>query len=72
VRPRPSTLTERTRTGVCSDNAAAESFFAALKNECYHREPFPTPARARFAVADHIEVFYNRQRLHYTLGYRSS
>jgi len=59
------------RTGVCWDNAAAESFFAALKNEMYHRETFATRARARFAVADYIEVFYNRQRLHSTLGYRT-
>ena len=57
------------RTGVCWDNAAAESFFAALKNEMYHRETFTTRARARFAVADYIEVFYNRQRLHSALGY---
>jgi putative transposase len=59
------------RTGVCWDNAAAESFFSALKNEMYHRQAFPTKARARFAVADYIEVFYNRQRLHSTLGYRT-
>jgi transposase InsO family protein len=59
------------RTGVCWDNAAAESFFAALKNEMYHRQAFPTRVRARFAVADYIEVFYNRQRLHSTLGYRT-
>jgi transposase InsO family protein len=37
----------------------------------YHRQVFPTRARARFAVADYIEVFYNRQRLHSTLGYRT-
>ena len=59
------------RTGVCWDNAAAESFFAALKNEMYHRQSFPTRARARFAVAEYIEVFYNRCRLHSTLGYRT-
>jgi putative transposase len=59
------------RTGVCWDNAAAESFFAALKNEMYYRESFPTRARARFAIADYIEVFYNRRRLHSTLGYRT-
>jgi putative transposase len=61
----------RGNTGVCWDNAAAESFFGALKNEMYYRETFPTRARARFAVADYIEVFYNRQRLHSTLGYRT-
>jgi len=59
------------RTGVCWDNAAAESFFASLKNEMYYRYTFSTRARARFAVADYIEVFYNRRRLHSTLGYRT-
>lgn len=59
------------RTGVCWDNAAAESFFGALKNEMYYRQPFPDRARARFAVADYIEVFYNRRRLHSALGYRT-
>jgi hypothetical protein len=59
------------RTGVCWDNAAAESFFASLKNDMYYRYIFPTRARARFAVADYIEVFYNRRRLHSTLGYRT-
>jgi putative transposase len=56
---------------VCWDNAAAESFLAALKNECYHHQHHPTPSRARFAVAEYIEVFYNRQRLHSALGYRT-
>jgi len=37
----------------------------------YHRQRFETHARARFAVAEYIEVFYNRQRLHSTLGYRT-
>jgi putative transposase len=59
------------RTGVCWDNAAAESFFATLKNEMYHRQRFHTRARARFAVAEYIEVFYNRQRLHSALNYRT-
>ena len=59
------------RTGVCWDNAAAESFFASLNNEMYYRQTFPARARARFAVAEYIEVFYNRVRLHSTLGYRT-
>jgi transposase InsO family protein len=59
------------RTGVCWDNAAAESFFAALKNEMYYRQAWPTRARARFAIAEYIEVFYNRRRLHSTLGYHT-
>ena len=61
----------RGRIGVCWDNAAAESFFATLKNEMYYRHTFATRARARFAVAEYIEVFYNRRRLHSTLGYRT-
>jgi transposase InsO family protein len=59
------------RTGVCWDNAAAESFFATLKNEMYHRYRFANRARARFAVAEYIEVFYNRTRLHSSLGYKT-
>ena len=37
----------------------------------YHHQHYPTRARARFAVAEYIEVFYNRIRLHSTLGYRT-
>jgi transposase InsO family protein len=59
------------RTGVCWDNAVAESFFSMLKNEMYHRQKFATRGRARFAVMEYIEVFYNRGRLHSTLGYRT-
>lgn len=59
------------RTGVCWDNAMAESFFAALKNELVYRTAFPTQEHARRAVAEYIEVFYNRQRIHSTLGYRT-
>lgn len=59
------------RTGSCHDNAVAESWFSMLKNEMYHRQKFTTRARARFAVTDYIEVFYNRRRLHSTIGYRT-
>jgi transposase InsO family protein len=59
------------RTGVCWDNALAESFFGALKNELVHRHVFPTRKRARRAIAEYIEVFYNRVRIHSTLGYKT-
>ena len=49
----------------------AQSFLATLKSEMYYRQRFSNRARARFAVAEYIEVFYNRQRLHSTLGYRT-
>ena len=59
------------RTGVCWDNAMAESFFAALKNELVYRTMFATRDQARLAIAEYIEVFYNRQRLHSGLGYKT-
>ena len=59
------------RVGQCWDNAMAESFFAALKNELVYRTVFPTIGKARQAVAEYIEVFYNRTRIHSGLGYRT-
>jgi len=54
----------------CWDNAVAESFFATLKTELAYRQSWPTRAAARGAVFEYIEVFYNRRRLHSSLGYR--
>lgn len=59
------------RTGVCWDNAMAESFFGALKNEWLNRYVFTTRAKARREVVKYIEGFYNRRRLHSKLGYRT-
>ena len=59
------------KVGQCWDNAMAESFFASLKNELVYRTAFPTRAHARRAVAEYIEVFYNRIRLHSGLGYKA-
>jgi transposase InsO family protein len=59
------------RTGVCWDNAMAESFFAALKNGLVYRVVFPTREKVRLAIAEYIEVFYNRHRLHSGLGYKA-
>jgi transposase InsO family protein len=56
--------------GNCFDNAAMESFWGSLKAECAG-ECFPTRAQARTAIFEYIEVWYNRQRLHSTLGYLS-
>ncbi len=53
----------------CWDNAVAESFFASLKLECIYRQALPTRAHARRTVFDYIEVFFNRRRLHSSLGY---
>ena len=59
------------RTGVCWDNAPAESFLATLKKELIHRRVFKTRAEARLAIRHWIEAWYNRRRLHSTLGYQS-
>jgi putative transposase len=59
------------RTGNCLDNAMAESFNATLKRELLPEGGWPTKAAARAAVFEWIAVFYNRQRLHSSLGYRT-
>lgn len=56
--------------GNCYDNAPMESFFGRLKSECA-TIPFTTRAEARLVIFEHIEVWYNRQRLHSSLGYLS-
>ncbi|ULH17605.1 IS3 family transposase (plasmid) [Deinococcus sp. KNUC1210] len=57
------------RAGDCWDNAVVESFFGSLKRELYDQAIFETRLAARQAVFEFIEVFYNRQRRHSTLGY---
>lgn len=64
-------LPSMSRKGNCFDNAVVESFFSTLKNELVHHQAFRTREEAQAAVFEFIEVFYNRQRLHQTLGYVS-
>jgi len=59
------------RKGNCYDNAPVERFFRSLKNELVHHRQFQHQAEAQVAIIDDIERFYNRQRLHQALGYRS-
>lgn len=59
------------RKGNCWDNAVVESFFGTLKKELIHDQRYPTRDHAKQDVFEWIEVFYNRQRRHTTLGYRS-
>ena len=58
------------RTGICYDNAAAESFFATLKKELVYRTVYPTREKAIRDIARYIELRYNRKRLHSANGYR--
>jgi len=57
--------------GNCYDNAVAESFFSTLKRERVHRRSYQTRAEASADMFQYIEIFYNRQRRHSTMGYRS-
>lgn len=58
-------------TGNCYDNAVAESFFHTLKTECIHFERYESRQQAKQSIFEYIEVFYNNQRRHSTLGYVS-
>jgi transposase InsO family protein len=59
------------RAGDCYDNAVIESFFGTFKQEWAHHQRWEGLADARASTHDYIEVFYNRQRLHSALGYRT-
>jgi len=59
------------RTGECYDNAVAERFFASLKCEWTNRHRYASLEDLRTSLFRYIEIFYNRQRLHQTLGYLS-
>ena len=57
------------RKGNCWDNAVAESFFGSLKKELVHHEDYTTREDAKKSIFEYLEVFYNRQRRHSSLGY---
>lgn len=64
-------ISSMSRRGNCYDNAAMESFWSALKRELIYQRHFTTRAQARAAIFEWIEVFYNRVRLHSSLGFQS-
>ena len=57
------------RKGNCYDNAFAESFFATIKKELIYRKKFATKLEEKKAIFEFIEVWYNRQRIHSSIGY---
>ncbi len=59
------------RRGNCYDKAVIESFWHSLKNELIHRQHLVSREQAKAMIFDDIEVFYNRTRLHSSLGYLS-
>ena len=68
---RATMIVSMSRTGNCYDNAPMESFWSTLKYECVYRTTFPTRSSAKHVIFEYIETFYNRQRLHSSLGYLS-
>ena len=64
-------ISSMSRKGNCWDNAMMESFFASLKNVLDFEGPMKTKAVTRALVFEYINVFYNRVRLHSSLGYVS-
>lgn len=71
VLARHGLLASMSRKGNCYDNAFIESFWSSLKYETVYHHRFATRAAARVALFDYIESFYNRTRLHSSLGYVS-
>lgn len=63
--------TSMSRKGNCLDNAPMESFFHTLKTELIHHKKYQTREEARRDIFEYIEIFYNRQRLHSSLGYKT-
>ena len=57
------------RKGNCWDNAVAESFFKTLKTECIYHQNLNTIKQAELIVFEYVEIWYNRKRLHSSLGY---
>jgi transposase InsO family protein len=64
-------LQSMSRKGNCYDNAVMESFFHTIKSELISFEKFQTRDEAKMKVFEYIEIFYNRQRSHSSIGYCS-
>jgi putative transposase len=64
-------LVSMSGSGDCWDNAAMESFWSTLKGELVDQTHYETRAQAQQSIFEYIEVFYNRKRLHSSIGYRS-
>lgn len=62
-------LQSMSRRGNCWDNAVAESFFKTMKTEMIYHVKFETKEQAKLAIFEYIEIWYNRERRHSTLGY---
>ncbi|TKA01663.1 integrase core domain-containing protein [Actinacidiphila oryziradicis] len=68
--PPPTRSASAGRTGICFDDAMAESFFGALRNERISRVSYSTREAARRDIRKYIELWFNLKRLHSAVGYR--
>ncbi|NLV92163.1 MAG: IS3 family transposase [Firmicutes bacterium] len=64
-------ISNMSRKGNCWDNACAESFFHTLKTELVYLHRYRTRAETKHQIFEYIEVYYNRYRLHSSLGYEN-
>ena len=64
-------LSSMSRPGCPYDNSCAESFFATIKKECIYRRKYVTLEEVKADVFEYVELFYNRKRMHASLGYLS-
>jgi len=69
--PQAQMVVSMSRKGNCWDNAAMESFFGSLKEECVGSTIYPSHEQARLSLFEYLEVYSNRQRRHSSLGYVS-
>ncbi len=67
----PNIQASMSNTGDCYDNAMMEGFWATLKEECCGQTIFASRNEAKTAIFEYIEVYYNRKRIHSSLGYMS-
>ena len=71
LRPYPLIKQSMSRRANCWDNAVAESFFKTLKAECLYDYKFENQEAAAITVFEYNEAWYNRKRVHSSLGYRT-
>ncbi len=64
-------LCSMSRKGNCWDNAVMESFYRTLKVELIYQKKYETRIEAQRDIFEYIEIFYNRERLHSSIGYNS-
>lgn len=71
MKDNPLITQSMSRRANCWDNAVAESFFKKLKTEFIYHQQYNTIKEAELSVFEYIEIWYNRKRIHSSLGYHT-